>query len=731
MGDAPRRALTLRGTLLRRISLAITLLSTLFGDIAYGQTEAWDYPVKPGDTLIGIGKKYLADPEQWPQIQTLNAVENPRKLMPYRTLSIPVELLKSRPLSARLIAVQGRVEIAKGSSASNAVSPLKQSLQTGDRVSIGPDSSATIEFQDGSRALLLSDTTLGITDLSTRVGPETTNTILKLDAGRLETRVTPLRKRASKYEVRTPIVNMGVRGTDFRVAIADDAQAARAEVLEGGVAAVNPLGRVDIAKGEGTVSRPNAPPAPPVALLPAPDLSLVVSRVERLPVRFKWLPMSDAVGYRVQFARSGQFDAVISEGTFAVPEAKFADLPDGRYTIRVRAVANNNLEGFNTTKEIEVKARPEPPFLQTPDNNGVVRGVRPVFEWTSAADAATYWFQLASSEDFQAPLVSSDGLRAATTSATLPPGQYYWRVASRRADGDLGPFGDSQSFTLKAIPQVGDGGTKPTVSDTALSMRWKAGDPGQKYQLQLARTADFSAPIRDVVLDQPEMELPRPVGTLYSRVRIIDSDGFIGPYSSAQRIQLPTRYPQLKVSLDPDKATLSWPPLLSGQKLHLQFARANDFQKTLIDTVSEQQSVTIRRPIGGQYFARVALVDTDATRSPFSDAWPVEVATVYPKFESPLIERQTLKLMWSPLRPNEKLHVQLARDNEFKNLIHDDVHEDTQFQLQRPESGDYYLRSAVVDSTGTQSPFSRPAQFQVPRQFPWPVLLVLPLLFLL
>ena len=44
-----------------------------------------------GDTLIGLGRRYLADPAQWPQLQRLNQVANPRRIPVGTALQIPCD----------------------------------------------------------------------------------------------------------------------------------------------------------------------------------------------------------------------------------------------------------------------------------------------------------------------------------------------------------------------------------------------------------------------------------------------------------------------------------------------------------------------------------------------------------------------------------------------------------------------------------------------------------------
>lgn len=51
------------------------------------------------------------------------------------------------------------------------------------------------------------------------------------------------------------------------------------------------------------------------------------------------------------------------DGTFETPTAKWADLPDGRYLLRVRGTDRTGLEGLNADRAFVLKARPEPPFI--------------------------------------------------------------------------------------------------------------------------------------------------------------------------------------------------------------------------------------------------------------------------------------------------------------------------------------------------------------------------------
>jgi hypothetical protein len=123
-----------------------------------------------------------------------------------------------------------------------------------------------------------------------------------------------------------------------------------------------------------------------------------------------------------------------------------------------------------------------------------------------------------------------------TPDRPLEPGGYYWRVATRNAAGQNGPFSDPQFFRLQATPKL----QAPEVATGAVTFRWSAGLPGQRYEFQLARDADFENLIVNQRVSEPQLTIPRPEsGFCYLRMRTVDADGYLGPYGPTQRIDIP------------------------------------------------------------------------------------------------------------------------------------------------------------------------------------------------
>ncbi len=504
--------------------------------------------VARGDTLIGLAHRHLAPGTGWRALQRLNRVAEPRRLPEGSTLRVPAAWLKAQEVVAEVVHVRGEVNVQRDGASEAA--QLGAPLRRGDRLRVGPESSLTLRFADGSRLLLRPDSELLLTRLLQRTGGTATDTGLRLERGSADSRVMPLQP-AGRYELVTPAVHVGVRGTEFRTQVEAGSAVTRVEVLEGSVAAgrtetrreaPNARASQRVDAGEAVLATPSAAPLSTARLASPPDLSALAPRVERVPLRLAWAAQPGIGAWRAQVTAENNPDALLLDGRFTEPSARWVDLPDGRYELRVRAIDGRGFEGFDARRSFVLKARPLPPFTSQPRADAQLSGERVQFGWTQAEQAASYRFQLAADADFAAPLVDVPGLARPAHELTLPPGRYFWRLASVRADGDAGPFGDAQAFTLKPPPPAPPL-APPQVDGEQLVLRWPAGDPSLgalRYELQLARDREFREVVHGVQTAEPEAVLPRPdAGLYYARVRAVDAQGTTGPYGGVQQIEIP------------------------------------------------------------------------------------------------------------------------------------------------------------------------------------------------
>jgi hypothetical protein len=523
----------------RLARLTACVLLVLFGTVAHHRARAaeWIYTVQDGDNPWNLTERYLAGIKYWPRIQTLNRINDPQHIPPGTRLRIPVEWLRRVDAIAKVAAVHGQAEV-RGKRATRALAAGMQ-LRSGDVVQTGREANVTLEFADGSRVLVHAEAELHLNALGSFENTDYYDTQVRLTQGRMENLVAPLGKGPGRFEISTPAAVTAVRGTRYRVNAASDAT--RSEVLEGKVAVNTQTSGVDVAAGYGTVASAAAAPSAPVALLPAPDLTALPARVERVPVAFSVPALAGAVAYRFQLAADTRFDSPLFDGRADATRLRAGDLPDGHYFLRVRGIDAQGLEGLSADHPFDLDARPEPPLLTAPAPGAGVAEERPPMSWGESSTVTRYHLQVARDEQFTDLILDDASISAshATTAEALPPGIYYWRVASITDAEGQGPYSDTQQFRrLPPAPPL----EAPAVDKDNMSVRWRAGEPGQTFQFQLAGDESFADPVVDMHVDGAEAKFKRPKGGAYfMHVKTIDSDGTEGAYGTVQKIEVPSK----------------------------------------------------------------------------------------------------------------------------------------------------------------------------------------------
>jgi hypothetical protein len=288
--------------------------------------------------------------------------------------------------------------------------------------------------------------------------------MLELRSGEVESQVTHATKKDDRFQIRSPSVVAGVRGTRFKVAYDSDARTTAVEVLDGAVGvdpaalggrASAPLPGVPLQSSAqlvkarfGSVTRSGDAIGEPVELLPAPALTQPAKVQDGKTVAFDLVRADRAVAYRVQIARDADQLDLIRDQRVSEPHADFGDLADGTYFVRIAALDSNGLEGLPQVYTFERRQ------LGLAASAAQRAGSRDYeFRWfVSRATVETrFRFVLATTADLRHPLVDRTDLSGGQLVVSdLPAGVYYWTIVAEQFEN--GRFYEKssavRSFTL-------------------------------------------------------------------------------------------------------------------------------------------------------------------------------------------------------------------------------------------------------------------------------------------
>lgn len=506
-----------------------------------GGATQWQYTVRPGDTLIGIGERYLRRPQEWPSIKQSNQVADEYHLPPGTVLRIPAKMLRREPAQAVLETANGAVRWRSEGSSWQVAAP-GQTLGAGSELETADDASAMLRLADGSRVMLTPNSQLVLDILSRYAQGLMADTRVRLLRGQTEVLANPQKRSNQHLQIQTPSAQAVVRGTRFRVDFTEGVT--REETLEGAVGVAGAGKDVTVGRAQGTVVRTGAPPQRPVALLKAADVSALPARFERLPLRFPLPGLAGAESWVGQVAPDERFDQILLSKTTSSPVLAFADLPNGDYVLRLRATDDKGLQGLDAVHRFAVFARPFPPGLNAPGDAATVRAARPEFAWGAVLETAGYRLQIAAEPAFAEPLadIATSGFRWQPP-ADLPTGQLYWRVASVTADKQQGPWSLPAAFVFKPGPGPADlGRSALQIDGDNIVLKLPPPPDGQRYEARLAAESALQPALAEADATDGVLALPRPAsGSYFLGVRLVDtSDNTPGPMT-IQKIEVTPR----------------------------------------------------------------------------------------------------------------------------------------------------------------------------------------------
>ncbi|MFT3802131.1 MAG: FecR domain-containing protein [Burkholderiaceae bacterium] len=524
------------------------------------------YTIEPGDTLLGIGRRLLERPSNWVVVQRLNGIQSPRKLVPGTELRIPYSLVKGEADVAIVLRGDPDSRIDGKPIAAGDLVREAGVIETSDH------SVVVLRLTDGSVLRLEPASRLRLERLRRYHDDHAIEARALLERGRVETSAAT--QRPKPLSIRTRVATAAVRGTLFRVASGETTAAA--EVLEGGVdwrlfqqpahgqRSAPQIRDIVLLPGFGAIADP-AKGIAQEALLPAVDLHGLPDTIRQTQQTLAFPPVAGAARYRIEINRENarpngspppaaaptdpgapepladslrrQDLTLVASRVVDEPRIDLTTLDDGRHQIEVRPIAASGLEGLPARATIDVQARPLPPTVGRPIDDGAVFGDQVNFEWSIPLGIDRFRIELAADPAF-ATLLAAETVVGSRTSLDIRAGGdkplvRYWRVASVGPDGSVGPFAQSRFVWYPGPPQ-------PSMNVDAhdrMSVRW-LGQPGQRYRLQLANDPEFRSP-RVIEVDRPQLVLDHlQPGRYYLRMQAIAPGGEESPFNVPQMFEI-------------------------------------------------------------------------------------------------------------------------------------------------------------------------------------------------
>ena len=120
--------------------------------------------------------------------------------------------------------------------------------------------------------------------------------------------------------------------------------------------------------------------------------------------------------------------------------------------------------------------------------------------------------------------ITASGVIAAVTISPGSVGSNEIHILVTPPGGSITPVANVTARPVSDPAEI----RKLLVEQVTGRVRWRAGEPGQTFQFQLADEESFAKPVIDMRVDGAEAKFKRPKGgSYYMHVKTIDSDGTV------------------------------------------------------------------------------------------------------------------------------------------------------------------------------------------------------------
>ena len=492
--------------------------------------------VQSGTNLIRIARQYCTKPSDWKAIAGINRLSSPYIIYADATLQVPLSILRTKKVSARVISIKGAPLLVTGQNKT-------LQLHKGDTVLPGQ----TIVTRDDEYVHLIYPD-----NKHSRIGPESKMLLVYLmrladnnlqaefflNRGRMTNSIERKLKPNEHFRTRTPMAITGIRGTEFRLKV-EDAETNIVETLRGRVALSAAGKEVLVAKGQGSRVKKGKPPAPPHALPPSPKMPEIQDVYRALPVVIAAPRQKNIRSMRIRITTDTKGMNTLTEQS--IPPGKnfsLSTIADGSYFLFVTATDGQGFESLPTGPALlHIRTNPGAPIISSPKNNQKFFKSTVKVRWLQSDQADHYTVQLATDSNFTRLVDTQQTTKDFYTTPALKPGKYFFRVQLATDDGFTTLFSSPLSWQIMARPKLGSLNTAPQGKNGKITLRWPAMANAAGYMIQIATDKSFN----DLIAEDDDLKTPSyPInfemvnGKYFVRIRSKTKDGLKSPWTPPQ-----------------------------------------------------------------------------------------------------------------------------------------------------------------------------------------------------
>lgn len=621
-------------------------------------------------------------------------------------------------------------------------------LYESDKIFSEKGATATIQFVDGS-AIKVGENSLLVLQRKDNTSE------IELKKGTLFAKV---KSKDSSVQIKVGEVRTQIKSENAQLQIKSKVDGTaditvlegKAETLvQGSVVQVEKNKRFEIL-ADGSITDPK-----PLAFqLKSPERDETIFTEEGTGVVFQWNHLSEVKEVEFELSLDSEFRKILKNKKVTKDQIAINGLSSGTYYWRIASYnASTKTKEFSEERPLMVMENRAVKLLNPP-HNGILEfneeivtdggksdhnGVRVFFHWEEIAQIDHYWVEIASSSDFSS-ILKREQTTKSSFDIFLTEGSYHWRVgyasAARRTEKvSLGFRFQVNKNSLPGVPTElsPENGKALTLYEAhePVKLSWNPVNGAKTYEVEVSLNSEMKDNNQKKIVTQPWLQWqPEGAQDLYWRVRVVDVLERATKVSSIHKVSfaLPPPPSGLKpendfaVTVDNEipSVTLNWEASASNSKYLVEWGPNEKFDKINQEgSLFKQQEVlenstSIRvEPLGDIYW-RIRVKDPFGRPTEPSRIHRISVNLTPPEIQGPrqiasirvIPKPEPINFSWSGKGLAQKYAIQIARDEQFKEIVHQAEVNEPKYQWVTPQEGDLHWRVQAYLKNEKRTPYS-------------------------